>query len=124
VNCTEQAPFESLQVGLENLPELLLDQETAPVGPDPLTMALQAEAVPMVTEAFAQDTVTAVPLLAVVRVPSTIGVPCSADTGTSPQMVAPVTAWSAAPTHCVPYQYCIIVADAIAELVIQTSAVP
>jgi hypothetical protein len=56
VNFTEQAPFKSLQVSLENLPELLFNQATLPVGvePEPLTVALQVTAEPTTTEAGLQ----------------------------------------------------------------------
>ena len=61
VNLTEQPPFESVQVSLENLPGLSLDQATAPVGaePGPWTFALQVVAEPTTTEAWLQDTMRA-----------------------------------------------------------------
>lgn len=63
VNVTEQAPLESAQASLENLPGLLLDQATLPVGaePEPLTVALQAVAEPTTTEAGEHDRVTLAP---------------------------------------------------------------
>lgn len=70
---TEQAPFESLQVSLENFPELLLDQSTVPVGLDPLTVALQEKVVPTVTDVFMQDTATTVPPVVEVVVEVTLG---------------------------------------------------
>lgn len=61
VNFTEHAPFESLQVSVENSPELLLDQATLPVGtaPEPTTFALQVTAEPTTTEAWLHDTTVA-----------------------------------------------------------------
>jgi hypothetical protein len=52
-----------LQVSLENLPELLLDQVTLPVGTElePRTFALQMVVKPTTTEEWPHDTVTLVP---------------------------------------------------------------
>ena len=65
---TEQAPFTSWHVVLENLPGLLLDQDKLPLGVDPglWIVPLHSEAVPRVTEAFTQETVNTVPLVVVV----------------------------------------------------------
>lgn len=63
LNFTEQAPIESQQVSLENVPEPLLDQVMLPVGtePEPWTFALQAVVEPTTTEECEHDTVTLVP---------------------------------------------------------------
>jgi hypothetical protein len=59
VNFSEQVPLESLQASLENLPGLLLDQVTLPVGKvlEPRTIALQMVAEPTTTEARLHDKV-------------------------------------------------------------------
>jgi hypothetical protein len=50
--------FERLQGALENVPALLLDQATLPVGaePEPTTVVLQVIFAPTTTEAWLQDT--------------------------------------------------------------------
>jgi hypothetical protein len=64
VNFTEQEPFESLQDACENVPELLLDQDTFPVGttePSVWTVATQVVAEPTITGAGLQDAVRTPP---------------------------------------------------------------